>query len=169
MIYDGRMAKTTAAQLDAEIADALRNPSGKSIRRRRVAPQIDEDVEERAYMYLEASNFNVTEARRAAAANADGPAFRLLMRTLPHLEAEPDPEPAATSVPIIPHVGQQVTFPSKSAKSGWRKGTVMKVTGKRALIAYQFDYERERDQKKGLKFDPTSARTAWRKLTEIRI
>jgi len=77
--------------------------------------------------------------------------------------------PAITSRERIPVVGQWVSFPSKSAKSGWRKGQVVRVTGKRALIAFRFNYEREHDRSKGLKFDPNDARTAWRKLTEIKL
>ena len=79
--------------------------------------------------------------------------------------------PASLSVSRerIPVVGQWVSFPSKSAKSGWRKGQVVRVTGKRALIAFRFNYEREHDRSKGLKFDPNDARTAWRKLTEIKL
>ena len=45
---------------------------------------------------------------------------------------------------------------------------IVKVTGKRALIAFRFKYEREYDQRKGLKFDPSDARTTWRNLTEIK-
>jgi hypothetical protein len=69
----------------------------------------------------------------------------------------------------IPAVGQMVTFPSKSAKSGTRRGQVVKVTPKRVLIAYRFNYEREYDKKHGLKFDPSNARTVWRKLSEIQL
>lgn len=68
----------------------------------------------------------------------------------------------------VPAVGQWVEFPSKSARSGWRRGQVVRVTPKRALIAYRFNYEREYDRKHGIKFDPKDARTAWRKLTEIK-
>lgn len=77
--------------------------------------------------------------------------------------------PAITSRERIPVVGQWVSFPSKSAKSGWRRGQVVRITPKRALIAYRFNYERAHDQKQGLKFDPKQARTAWRKLTEIKL
>lgn len=65
-------------------------------------------------------------------------------------------------------VGQWVSFPSKSAKSGWRRGQVVEVTPKRVRIAFRFNRERERDKKSGIKFDPSSARTTWRKLTEIK-
>lgn len=75
----------------------------------------------------------------------------------------------STSRERVPTVGQWVTFPSKSAKSGTRRGQVVKVTPKRVLIAYRFNYEREYDQKHGLKFDPSDARTAWRKLSEIQL
>ena len=77
----------------------------------------------------------------------------------------------ATTKPSSPsglRVGQWVEFPSKSATSGWRRGQVVKVTPKRALIAYRFNYERKYDQEHGIKFDPATARTAWRKLTEIK-
>jgi hypothetical protein len=77
--------------------------------------------------------------------------------------------PLSASRERVPVVGQWVSFPSKSAKSGWRRGQVVKVTPKRVLIAYRFNYEREYDRKHGLKFDPSDARTAWRKLTEIKI
>jgi hypothetical protein len=77
------------------------------------------------------------------------------------------PTPTAPA-PRVPTVGAWVQFPSKSAPSGWRRGQVMKVTGKRVLIAFQFNHEREYDRRKGLKFDPSDARTTWRKLTEIR-
>jgi hypothetical protein len=76
----------------------------------------------------------------------------------------PAPVAAAARVPVV---GQWVLFPSKSARSGQRRGQVVKVTGKRVLIAYRFNYEREYDRRKGLKFDPATARTTWRKLTEI--
>ena len=67
-----------------------------------------------------------------------------------------------------PLVGQWVSFPSKSSKSGWRRGQVLKVTPKRVLIAFRFNRERAYDQKKGLKFDPKTAHTTWRKRMEIR-
>jgi len=76
--------------------------------------------------------------------------------------------PLSASRERVPVIGQWVQFPSKSAKSGWRRGQVVKVTPKRALIAYRFNYEREYDQKHGMQFDPKTARTAWRKLTEIK-
>lgn len=87
------------------------------------------------------------------------------------LSLGPGYTPASLSVSRerIPAVGQWVSFPSKSAKSGWRRGQVVRVTGKRVLIAYRFNYEREYDQKHGLKFDPADARTTWRKLTEIKL
>lgn len=68
----------------------------------------------------------------------------------------------------VPAVGEWVAFPSKSAPSGWRRGQVVKVTNKRALIAFRFKYEQEFDRRKGLKFDPSKAATTWRKLTEIK-
>lgn len=77
------------------------------------------------------------------------------------------PTPVA-ALPSVPAVGEWVAFPSKSASSGWRKGQVVKVTNKRALIAFRFKYEQELDRRKGLKFDPDKAATTWRKLTEIR-
>lgn len=76
--------------------------------------------------------------------------------------------PAIERLAPAPVVGQWVSFPSKSAKSGWRRGQVVEVTPKRVLIAFRFDYERKSDQKGGLEFDPSNARTTWRKLTEIK-
>ena len=74
---------------------------------------------------------------------------------------------AAVPTSNVPAVGEWVSFPSKSAASGRRRGQVLKVTGKRVLIAYRFDYEREVDRRQGLKFDPATAHTKWCKLTEI--
>jgi hypothetical protein len=74
----------------------------------------------------------------------------------------------ASRDPTVPAVGEWVAFPSKSAPSGWRKGQVVKVTNKRALIAFRFKYEQEFDRRKGLKFDPSNATKTWRKLTEIK-
>jgi hypothetical protein len=68
----------------------------------------------------------------------------------------------------VPVVGQWVSFPSPSAPSGWRKGQVVRVTKKRVLIAFRFNKERAYDERHGLKFDPATARTTWRKLAEIR-
>jgi hypothetical protein len=76
--------------------------------------------------------------------------------------------PPSASHERVPVVGQWVSFPSGSAKSSWRRGQVVKVTPKRALIAFRFNYERAYDQKRGLKFDPSDAHTTWRKLTEIK-
>jgi hypothetical protein len=78
---------------------------------------------------------------------------------------------AASPPPRIPAIGEWVSFPSKSAPSGWRRGQVVKVTPKRVLIAFQFKYEKKRGyHEKGVtpKFDPNNANTTWRKLTEIR-
>jgi hypothetical protein len=68
----------------------------------------------------------------------------------------------------VPTVGDWVSFPSKSAPSGWRKGQVVEVTNTRALLAFRFKYEQEADRRKGLKFDPSKASKTWRKLTEIK-
>jgi hypothetical protein len=74
----------------------------------------------------------------------------------------------ASRDPIVPAVGEWVSFPSKSASSGWRKGQVVEVTNKRVLIAFRFKYEQESDRRKGLKFAPGKASKTWRKLTEIK-
>lgn len=78
------------------------------------------------------------------------------------------PTPRAKSRDRVPAVGQIVQFPSKSAKSGWRSGQVVQVTGTRALIAFRFNYERAQDHRERVKFDPSASRTTWRKLTEIK-
>lgn len=66
------------------------------------------------------------------------------------------------------HAGQWVLFPSKSSKTGWRRGQIVRVTPKRVLIAFRFNRERLQDQKMGLPFDPENARTTWRTRAEIK-
>ena len=85
-----------------------------------------------------------------------------------YTRSHPRPQAQITTPGGDPLVGQWVSFPSKSSKSGWRRGQVLRVTPKRVLIAFRFNRERDEDRKKGLKFDPTTARTTWRKLTEIK-